>query len=98
MYSLTLTHSERTAIDWIGDRYATGSQFRDLLEHDDCLWTPRDDSSATANWDWDCDITYTIPEHIAWKIREEFEQDNYEFPCFAPEFASKLQQFAMQIV
>ncbi|CAK9251252.1 unnamed protein product [Sphagnum jensenii] len=90
-YSLTLSKSERDAIDWVGFRYNHGDPFYKLLCK--CTASPED-----ADWDDVRDITYDMPEHIAWEIRELFEEDNFEFACFAPEFVSKLMQFVDRIV
>ncbi len=60
MYTLTLTADERRAFDWVGDRYNSG-KVADLLT--DCLPEDRE-------WGDDGDITFHIPEHVAWEINE----------------------------
>ncbi len=42
MYSLTLTREDRKAIDWIGDRYAHGSDLKRLLWNNDDVDTDSD--------------------------------------------------------
>jgi len=85
-----LTIGERQAIDWAGYRYATGDDFRDLL--------------FEAEWeggeDWDCpgDLTFLIPEHVAWDADRLFAEEEYTFPCFAPCLASKLMDWVGGIV
>jgi len=65
MYTLTLTADERRAFDWVGDRYNSG-KVASLLR--DCIPEDRE-------WSDDGDITFTIPEHIAWEINELAEEE-----------------------
>ena len=58
---------ERQAFDWVGDRYNSG-KVSDLLL--DCL--PED-----GEWSDDGDITFDIPEHVAWQINELAEEEGY---------------------
>lgn len=87
-YSLTLTKSERDAIDWVGYRYRHGDELYKLLC--ECQWTPDD-----LDWDSELDITFSIPEHIAWTIGEIIDDG---LDCFADEFCIKLHQFRNRIV
>ena len=80
MYTLTLTADERRAFDWVGDRYNSG-KVADLLL--DCIPEDRE-------WGDDGDITFTIPEHVAWEINELAEEEDYSWACFAPALAGKL--------
>lgn len=91
MYRLTLTHDERQAIDWIGGRYAHGDQLYRLLC--ECDATPE-----TADFDWDDerDITYRVPEHVAWRIVDVIAEDS--LACFAGELQDKLYAFGNRIV
>jgi hypothetical protein len=89
MYDLTLTHEERKALDWIGDRYRHGYELYRLL------WV---DSTATpddADWDDERDITFSIPEHVAWTVGEIVDEglDN-----FSDELADKLRALRDRIV
>lgn len=88
MYKLTLTKSERSAIDWIGDRYSHGHDLYKLL-----LTCPSDEQ-----WDSHGDVTYQIPEHVAWQIGEMGESDNYTWACFSADLAGKLTDLCMEIV
>jgi hypothetical protein len=91
VYTLTLTQSERQAIDWIGHRYAHGNDLYSLLWGGEVIAFPPD-----ADWD-DCrPITFHIPEHIAWEIQRIGEEDKWA--CFAPEFVNKLEAFICGIV
>lgn len=90
MYQLTLNHGERKAIDWIGDRYAHGN---DLYYR---LWHDSEASPNDADWDSPADITFVVPEHVAWQIKDIVEQDN--LACFAPELCRKLCEFCDKIV
>lgn len=101
MYSLILTHEERKAIDWIGNRYATGDELYRLLST-----CERTIISSPPMWDWldggdwiqNVDIQFNIPEHIAWQIKELFEQEELTFPCFSEGFKSKLLEWYWRIV
>jgi hypothetical protein len=72
MYSFTLTADEWRAFDWVGDRYNSG-KVADLLM--DCIPEDRE-------WGDDGDITFQIPEHLAWEIRPG---RTGRWTCFAPE-------------
>lgn len=88
MYSLTLTKAEREAFDWIGDRYAAGAVatvLTDCLSPDDC-------------WDQDGDVTFPIPEHKAWEIKNLAEEEQCSWPCFPPELSAKMNDFIAGIV
>lgn len=95
MYTLTLTYAERKAIDWVGYRYEHGDNLRDLLE----------EAESKVNSDYDCDkweepidITFHIPENLAWAINEIGEECEFRWDCFAEELAEKLNDFCNQIV
>ena len=88
MYSLTLTPGERQAFDWVGDRYNSG-KVADLLI--DCIPEDRE-------WGDDSDITFTIPEHVAWQINELAEEEGYTWVCFAPALEAKLNDLCWSIV
>ncbi len=90
MYSLTLTKEERKAIDWVGDRYANGNGLYSALY--------LSDTSPEIEWDSDQDITFALPEWSAWEIKCIAEEDNYSWPCFAPNLANKLTTFVEAIV
>jgi hypothetical protein len=91
-YTLTLTADERRAIDWVGNRYATGDELRDRLEtgigHDD----------DEQQWDDKGPVTFSLTEADAWEVRELCEQEEFLYPCFSPELAAKLQALCDSIV
>ncbi len=89
MYTLTLTHDERRAIDWIGDRYRHGVELCDLLA--ECPATGDGDDM----WNGNDDITYTVPEHVAWQIGDIVREG---LDCFSPALVAKLTAFADAIV
>lgn len=96
MYQLTLTHSERAAIDWVGNRYAHGHElFVQLWCHStqQVVFTEEKDE---LNWDDPDPITFYIPENVAWRIKELIEQDN--LACFNHELRVKLEEFRDSIV
>lgn len=88
MYTLTLTANERNAIDWVGGRYPHGDDLRKIL------WK----SNSDEQWDSSGDVTYQIPEHLAWEIGEMGRECNYIWDCFSIPLAKKLDDFCMEIV
>ena len=91
MYDLTLTKSDRDAFDWVGGRYATGDQVARLL----CRCLP---DSGFPQWNDDLEITFKIPEFIAWEIKECYEAEGQQWPCFNAELCDKLNSFLAKIV
>lgn len=89
MYTLTLTRDERKAIEWIGNRYRHGTE---LYE---CLWLGSDDGLEDGDWDSDKDVTFRVPEAMAWEICEIIEEG---LTCFGPELRTKLHSFAEKVV
>lgn len=93
MYSLTLSKSERLAIDFVGRRYPEGHDFYKLL----CC---AGRSPVDADWDDPREITFTMPEHLAWEVRDLLDAKgcNYGAALFANEFRNKLIEFCEYIV
>ena len=90
-YTLTLTRDERRAIDWIGNRYWHGSEFRKLLES--CV---DDDHNK---WSEEADMTFHIQESIAWEISNHIlDEDGDQLACFSLDFCKKLYEFCGKIV
>lgn len=89
MYTISLTAEERRAFDWIGDRYTTGDAVSRLL----CECMGEDDE-----WSQDGDITFRVPEHMAWQIAELAEAEDGLWPCFAAALRNKMQSFVEAIV
>ena len=85
MYKLALTREERKALDWIGYRYFHGNELYDLLTECDM---------QEVEWDSDQTITFSIPENIAWSIKQGFDCENNEFACLDDWLANKLRTFA----
>lgn len=98
MYKLTLTHSERKAIDWIGDRYRHGHELYTLLCKGD--WTTESGDELTADWDCADALVITMPEHVAWEVRDLIEDssEGVILPCLAVDFAVKLINFCDGII
>ena len=88
MYTLTLTKDERKAIDWIGDRYPIGHDFYKLL----IQAIPED-----MEWGCDDDITFQIPENLAWLMAEIIECED-SIACLSGSLVSKLWEFSSKIV
>ena len=94
MYNLLLTSDERSAIDWIGDRYDHGNSLRSLLT--DCEMIADEVESEDIEWSGDYDIEFLVPESVAWSINEIIDDGNLE--CFAIELVRKLLDFADSVV
>jgi hypothetical protein len=92
MYRLTLTADERRAIDWVGHRYSNGTDLYRLLFVESKV-EPED-----ADWDAKGDLTFVVPEHVAWQIAENYRAEDECWPCFADPFAAKMNQFVAAIV
>jgi hypothetical protein len=85
---LTLTATERQAFDWVGDRYNSG-KVPDLSIG--CMPENRE-------WGDEGDITFAVPEHVAWDIRDLVEEEDFAWPCFAPSLVAKLNDICWAIV
>lgn len=83
MYQLTLTAEERRAFDWVGGRYESGDVYKLLL---DC---------TELEWDSNENITFNIPEHVAWAIEDVHDP---MWPCFADELKEKLNSFLASVI
>jgi hypothetical protein len=86
---LALTAADRHAFDWIGDRYNAG-RIADLLR--ECI--PED----SPEWGEDSDISFILPEHVAWQFRDLAEEEGNSWPCFAADLAHKLNILCWGIV
>lgn len=93
MYELTLTAGERQAIDWIGDRYFHGHELWDLLTS-----CSVDGADPCEVWSDEGDVTFLIPEHVAWAIRDGFEAEGRTFDCLGEELTTKLTTFLDSII
>lgn len=88
MYTLTLTLAERKAIDWIGHRYRHGTELYRLL------WA-QSEQEGEDDWDADADITFHVPESVAWTVAEIIDEG---LDCFASDLVVKLWEFRDRIV
>jgi hypothetical protein len=89
-YSITLSFSERAAIDWIGGRYSHGDDLSKLLYHQGHQ-TPEE-----AEWGFHEDITFHLTENQAWGIQEIVEQDN--LACFSDNLKQKFYSLLEKVV
>jgi len=94
MYNLLLTSDERSAIDWIGNRYDHGDDLKGLLT--DCEMIADGVESEDIEWSGDYEIEFTVPEHVAWAINEIIDDGNLE--CFSIDLVCKLLYFANSVV
>jgi len=83
-----LTAEERGAFDWVRGRDDAG-KVADLLL--DCI--PEDRA-----WSDDGAITFPLPEHVAWEIRDLAEEEGYSWACFAPPLVSELDDLCWSII
>ena len=88
-YKLTLTSEERKAFDFVGNRYSNGTDMSNLL----CQFLSDD-----LEWNSTKDITFDLPEHIAWQLLDLAKQDDESFPCFSESLTLKMLSFLEQIV
>jgi len=89
MYQLTLTYSERQAIDFVGHRYSHGHELASLLA--EC-------TEELEKWTEKGDMTFNIPEHVAWGIQVIAEECNYLWDLFGTALSTKMTNFCMEIV
>ena len=94
MYNLLLTSDERSAIDWVGNRYDHGDNLRSLLTG--CEMIADEVESEDIEWSGDYEIEFLVPESVAWSINEIIDEGNLE--CFAIELVRKLLDFANSVV
>ena len=92
MYHLTLTCDERRAIDWVGYRAHCGDALYRLL------WGESPHEPDDADWDDPRPITFHIPEHVAWRIRDNWEEEDCGWYCFGDELSAKLDRLINSIV
>ncbi len=92
MYSLVLSKSERRQFDHVGHRYGNGYDMYKLL------WGKSTQTPDDVDWDYDGDIVFYIPEHVAWEISELADDDNHIWPCFSDNLTVKMMAFMDSIV
>ena len=95
-YKLTLSYGERKAIDWIGYRYFHGDDLYKLLRQG--KKTNPTMPSDEIEWSGNYDITFELPEHVAWEIKDGIEDENCELSCFADTLKEKLLTFIDGII
>jgi hypothetical protein len=88
-YTLVLTEEERDAFGWVGYRYATGSDLASEI---------MDGSPEGDQWYEAGEITFTIPEHVAWNIVDLAKKEDNLWPCFNEELKAKMQAFVDKII
>jgi hypothetical protein len=88
VYTLTLTHEDRTSLVWIGHRYSHGNDLLSILNKCDYDYAPDQ-----------CDVqVYKIPEHLAWELQEKINAD--DLACIDPrsDLYRKLRTFADSVI
>lgn len=98
MYKLTLTRDERKAIDWLGECYRHGHELYTLLCVGD--WTTESGNELTADWDCADALVITMPEYIAWEVKELIDDSliGGKLDCFCDDFTDKLLDWCRTIV
>lgn len=98
MRKLTLTKSERDAMDWIGYRYPHGYDFYKLLM--DADWHPKtteviNDVTYTDGPEWDSEgeITFHINDELFFRIQQLLSECDYD--CIVDSFAEKLMNLLL---
>jgi len=99
MYKLTLTKTDREAIDRIGTMYFHGDQLADeLLDCDmDVVQDNDDDVDADELWNEDGDITFLITERIALNISDGLESEDSFCTSLPGELVQKFRDFCVSI-
>lgn len=111
-YQLLLTHSERQAIDFVGDRYRHGDDLYDVLINS--IWNKVKENQVNENaipgyslidedieWNGDYDIMFLISEHISWEIKDIIDaeiKDNKALTLFDDNLQCKLIEFCNRII
>lgn len=99
-YDLILTGEERDAFDWVGDRYNNGDAMADILR--DCIVPDPNNDEDFDYWNEPGDVTFNVPEHKAWEIKELAEENteggHSMWPCFAEDLRDKMYEFIDSIV
>lgn len=97
MYTLTLTVAEQKAIDGVGNRYRHGNDLYNLLVL--CTWNYEGQNGEDTEWVWGMhDITFQIPESVAWQIVDIIEDEDEKLACFSDELRAKLYDFSVKVV
>ena len=85
-------------------RYSNGNELRNLLEESKTNFKDEymENVDGVEVWDLDCDLTFDVPEDLAWSISENAKEEDgdgvYTFPCFSEELSSKLVKFCEEII
>lgn len=84
-------------MDWVGNRYGHGDELYRLLLNCDVISSKPGDWTSEL-WTSNYDLTFFIPENVAWSIQRIAEEGGYHWDCLSPDFASKLTSFCQSIV
>lgn len=97
MYKLTLTYPERQAIIQVGGRYSHGWALYQLLQNEEVACEcPAGLDSELIDWDYEGSITFDVPEHLAWEMKDLIEED--DCALLSLKLKGKLLDFIMAIV
>lgn len=84
MYSLTLSKEERSAFDWVGNRYTNG----------DAMWNVLTDYLPEGvEWLDDGAITFELPLEAVQALKRLAQQENNLWPCFSNRLKYKMIAF-----
>jgi len=85
-YEITLTREERKAMEWVGNRYRHGYGWASII------------GEGTEEWDCDDEITFKIPEHKAWEMKEHYDECNGFLACFDSTLTRKFDYLMDSII
>lgn len=92
MYKLTLTYDERRAIDFVGHRFTNGDELFRIL------WVKCEQDPDDVDWDFKGEITFLVPEHVAWEVQKICDEEAGLWPCFSDDLARKMDDFLSSVV
>ena len=94
-YRLTLSLSDRRAIDFVGGRYSCGDELWALLHESGVV------CFADNEWNEEGDFIYNLPEWAAWNLcdlmREDTEDMETNHPLLGGEVWDKLVDFYQEV-
>jgi hypothetical protein len=94
MYRFSLTQGERSAFDFIGNRYSTGNAVKRHLLN--CL--DEDRNGESAEWDDNGDLWFAVPDDVAFEIAALSDEEDNLWPCFSKDLKAKMMGMVEEFV